>query len=84
MHNAHTDYSSYSDMKGFLMESALMSTFDHPHVLGLVGICLDSEKRSPYLVLPFMENGDLKSYLRDLRGNDTTLSLPEVSQEYYV
>ena len=75
-----TDYSSYSDMKGFLMESALMSTFDHPHVLGLVGICVDSEKRSPYLVLPFMKNGDLKNYLKDQRSNDTTLSFPKVSE----
>ena len=58
-----------------------MSTFNHPHVLGLIGICLDSEKRSPHLVLPFMKNGDLKNYLKDQRtlaaaSNDA--SFPEV------
>ena len=42
------------------------------HVLALIGVCVDSsveERRtSPLIVLPFMSNGDLRSYLRD--GNN--------------
>ena len=45
-----------------------MCDFDHPHVLGLVGICLD-DSNSPYLILPYMENGDLKNYLKSKREN---------------
>ena len=59
---------SYSELKGFLEESTLMCEFNHPHVLGLIGISLDSN-HSPYLLLPFMENGDLREFLKNKRGN---------------
>ena len=49
----------------------LMCEFDHPHVLGLIGISLDANN-SPYLLLPFMENGDLREFLKNKRG--TTMS----------
>ncbi len=45
-----------------------MCGFDHPHVLGLIGICLDPSN-SPHLLLPFMENGDLRTYLKNRREN---------------
>lgn len=57
---------SYVELKGFLEESVVMCGFDHPHVLGLIGICLDPSN-SPHLLLPFMENGDLYSYLKHKR-----------------
>ena len=62
---------SYGELKGFLEESMLMCEFDHPHVLGLTGISLDANN-SPYLLLPFMENGDLREFLKIKRG--TTMS----------
>ena len=57
-----------------------MCGFDHPNVLGLVGICLDSSN-SPYLLLPFMENGDLKYFLKKKREqiNSPDMNFPEVS-----
>ena len=76
------DYASYTELKGFLLESALMCSFDHPHVLGLVGICIDNHQRSPYLILPFMENGDLKSFLktkREIATRSTDNGFPEVT-----
>ena len=57
---------SYSELKGFIEESTIMYTFNHPNVLGLVGICFD-QNFSPYLLLPYMDNGDLKNFLINRR-----------------
>ena len=51
----------------------------HPHVLGLCGVCLDTEDSIPVIVLPFMANGDLRTYLRSLRQDYTVDEFPEVS-----
>ena len=40
-----------------------MSKFDHPNVLKLIGVCLDGGP-APYMIMPFMENGSLLSYLQ--------------------
>lgn len=61
------DYTAYQELRGFLLESSLMCSFDHPNVLGMEGICFDVSSQSPYLILPFMTNGDLKSYLKNKR-----------------
>ena len=47
-----------------LKECAKMSKFDHPNVLKLSGVCLDGGP-APYIIMPFMENGCLLSYLRE-------------------
>ena len=63
-----------------------MCSFSHPNVLGMEGICLDEESQSPYLILPFMKNGDLKTYLKKKRSisNLVDMSYPDVSNvEYY-
>jgi serine/threonine protein kinase len=46
----------------FLREALMMKGFDHPHVLSLIGITFDADC-SPLVVLPFMENGDLRTYI---------------------
>ena len=51
-----------------LRESDMMLNFDHPNVINLIGVCLDAGP-SPYLVLPFMDNGSLLSYVRRSRCN---------------
>ena len=67
-------------MKGFLSESVMMKDFSHPHVLGLLGVVFDAPDGMPHLVLPFMENGNLKDYLKSKRGNTTSIdTLPKVS-----
>ena len=70
---------SYVELKGFLEESVVMCGFDHPHVLGLIGICLDPSN-SPYLLLPFMENGDLRTYLKNKRDAGGLLDVSEYPQ----
>ena len=44
-------------------ESLQMKNFQHRNVMGMLGVCLDAGP-APYLVLPFMTNGDLLSYLK--------------------
>lgn len=36
----------------------------HPNVLPFYGICLELFKSRPVLILPWMENGNLNSYLK--------------------
>lgn len=53
-------------IRGLLQECAKMHKFNHPHVLKLMGVCLDGGP-APYIVMPFMANGSLLSYLRKER-----------------
>eukprot|EP00117_Sycon_ciliatum_P044600 scpid29783/ scgid2383/ Tyrosine-protein kinase Mer; Proto-oncogene c-Mer; Receptor tyrosine kinase MerTK len=46
----------------FLEEAHVMAQFQHPNILNLVGICLESA--APQIVVPYMQNGDLHSYLK--------------------
>ena len=43
-----------------------MKRFHHPHVMGLVGVCLDAGP-APYIIIPYMANGSLQSYLKKER-----------------
>ena len=43
-----------------------MGKFDHPNVLTLRGVCLDGGP-APYIIMPFMANGNLLTYLKDNR-----------------
>ena len=45
-----------------------MQEFDHPHVLSLIGVCLDTGPGIS-MVLPYMTNGSLKDYLKKERSN---------------
>ena len=76
-----TDVSSRENINDFVEESIVMLGFDHPNVLKLLGVCFDTEDGLPLIVLPFMANGDLKSYLTSKRSVGTSINLmsyPEV------
>ena len=49
-----------------------MKEFDHPNVLNVLGVGFDGDNGLPFIVLPFMVNGDLKTYLKSKRKNDAT------------
>lgn len=53
----------------FITESVIMKDFKHRNVLGLVGVSVgvEDEIAIPYIILPFMANGDLKGYLKEKR-----------------
>ena len=55
-------------IRNLLKEGAKMSSLDHPNILTLIGICVDGGP-VPLLVLPFMFNGCLRSYLRKEKAN---------------
>ena len=72
-------YSSVESLKSILRESILMKEFDHPNVLNVLGVGFDSDNGLPFIVLPFMVNGDLKTYLISKRKKNATVNcLPEV------
>ena len=57
-----------------------MKDFKHPNVLGLTGICFDTPDGIPYIILPYMENGSLKDYLKPKRVHVADLdTIPEAS-----
>ena len=44
-----------------------MSKFDHPNILTLNGVCMDGGP-APFIIMPFMINGSLLTYLRKNRA----------------
>ena len=57
-----------SAIQELLNECAKMKNFANLHVMSLKGVCLDGGP-VPYIVLPYMANGSLASYLRKERKN---------------
>ena len=51
------------EVNKFVEESLKMSRFKHVHVMGLIGVCLDSGS-APYIIMPYMANGSLIKYLK--------------------
>lgn len=64
-------------VKELLQECVKMYEFNHPNVLTLTGVCLDGGT-APYIVMPFMANGSLLSYLKKHRS--TLVVSPENEQ----
>ena len=62
-----------------------MKSFDHPNVLDVIGVGFDTESGNgfPFMVLPFMANGDLKTFLKSKRQKPTVVDhLPKVCYIY--
>ena len=72
-----TDISTPENIDDFVKESILMLGFDHPNVLKLLGVCFDTDDHLPLIVLPFMANGDLRSYLLSLRNPSVSITLTD-------
>lgn len=51
-----------------------MLGFDHPNVLKLLGVCFDTDDNLPLIVLPYMANGDLRSFLMSKRDPSVGVS----------
>ena len=45
-----------------------MKNFSHDNVLTLIGVSFESDG-SPLVVLPYMEKGDLRSYVMNVENN---------------
>ena len=76
------DLVSEDEVKAFFAESLIMKDFSHTHILGLLGVCFDSPDLSPYIVLPFMANGNMKDYLKSKRVHIMDVdTYPEVCEK---
>ena len=52
-----------------MMDEVLkMQSFNHPHVMTLIGVCLDAGPGLA-LVMPYMANGSLLTYVKKERPN---------------
>ncbi|XP_075719014.1 tyrosine-protein kinase Mer isoform X2 [Rhinoderma darwinii] len=64
------DNFSQREIEEFLSEAACMKDFNHPNVIKLLGVCLEVGPRrtpKPMVILPFMQYGDLHSFLLSTR-----------------
>ena len=59
------DQKTAADM---MKESEKMQGFEHPHVLNIIGVCVDAGP-APYIVMPFMTNGSLLAYIKREKMN---------------
>ena len=57
-----------NDVKSMMDEVLKMQSFNHPHVMTLIGVCLDAGPGLA-LVMPYMANGSLLAYLKKERPN---------------
>ena len=55
----------------FLEEVKILASFQHENIVSLVGVCVDNDPN--FLIMEFMDGGDLLSYLR---GSRPTLQKP--------
>ena len=55
------DADSDRSVSEFLEEATIMHNFTHPNVLSLLGVVIDDNK--PYVIMPLMENGDLRAFI---------------------
>lgn len=52
-----------------------MKDFKNENVLTLVGVCLKEDSSLPMIILPFMANGDLLTYIRSESNFPTVKNL---------
>ena len=52
------------EVEMFVEESLKMSRFRHAHVMGLIGVCLDTDS-ARFIIMPYMANGSLLKYLKN-------------------
>lgn len=67
-YHRHTGFYSEDAVLELLKECIKMKNFCHRHVMTLIGVCLDGGPE-PFLILPYMANGSLVSYLRKQQCN---------------
>ena len=79
--NVYTGLFTPSDVQSMMTEILKMKDFNHPNVMTLIGVCLDAGPGTS-IIMPFMANGSLHSYLNKERDNldlDDDMELVTVS-----
>ncbi|XP_062302472.1 proto-oncogene tyrosine-protein kinase ROS [Osmerus eperlanus] len=67
-----------SEKAEFLKEAHIMSQFQHPNIVRLLGVCVQNEPQ--FLILELMPGGDLRSYLMKARPSASRGSLLSADQ----
>ena len=62
--STYIGFITVQSIKSIIHECILMKDFDHPNVLNALGVGFNIDNRLPFIMLPFMVNGDLKTYLK--------------------
>ena len=62
------DSSTKQEAIEFLQEATLMKDFKHDNIMSLIGVVIEHDKA--FVLLPFMENGDLRTFI----SNDGNVS----------
>ena len=71
---------SLSNAKEFIDECITASKFDHPNVLSIIGVSINPDDDTPLMVMPYMHNGSVQSYVKSKRGGTVNFdSFPVVS-----
>ena len=60
---------SLFNVKTFIEECIVTSKLDHPNVLSLIGVSMNTEDGTLHMIMPFMHHGDVKSFVKTKRGN---------------
>ena len=73
-----------NSVRNLVAESSIMKKMDHPNVLSLLGVCVDTDDEDMLkLILPFMGHGDLKKFLiRSRKDPSNVEQLPSVCPYY--
>ena len=56
-----------SKTEQFIKECIIAKRFTHPNVLSLIGMSYIKEEGVPLMILPFMHNSDVKSFVKSKR-----------------
>ncbi|KAH7709499.1 Protein F11E6.8 b, partial [Aphelenchoides avenae] len=71
---------SIVDIEDFLREGAIMKHFNHPNVMRILGISI-SQSGIPSIVLPLMNQGDLRSFIADPYRVITAIELVDFAHQ---
>ena len=63
LHNANAGFFSITCVQKMMEEIVIMQQFNHRNVIRLLGVVVEGLS-GPSIVMPFMANGNLSSYLR--------------------
>ena len=64
------------ELKQLVEEGVVMSNLSHPNVMKMIGVCVDGNN-TPYLVMPYMSQGSLLTFLRKNREELTAMDQPQ-------
>lgn len=72
VHNSKTEQ--------FIKECIMAKRFNHPNILSLIGVSYIKGEAVPLMILPFMHNGDVKSFVKSKRNDVLEVTkFPDVS-----